>query len=171
MRVIYDYGFGQVSAPHVAGASGKREAVVVISLTKEPERGSTAVGEPNGNGAYDVRVSDEARASNEVLALSRGVKDHENAHLALLSGVASSPVTYDTVRGPNGETIAVGGRIAVDMSEVPGDPEATLHKARAIISAANAPHDPSAGDMRTASRAYRMASAAEAEIAKKNFLV
>jgi hypothetical protein len=164
MRVIYDYGFGQVSAPHVAGTFGKREPVVVISLTKEPDRGTKVAGEPNGQDAYDVRVSDEA------LTLSRGVKDHENAHLALLAGVASSPVTYDTVRGPNGETIAVGGRIAVDMSEVPGDPEATLRKARAIISAANAPHDPSAGDMRTAARAYRMASAAEAEIEKKNFL-
>ena len=55
-------------------------------------------------------------------------------------------------------------RQAVDMSEVPGDPEATLRKARIIIAAANAPGNPSAADSRTAARAYEMIRKAQAEL-------
>jgi hypothetical protein len=81
-----------------------------------------------------------------------------------LGGYAASGISYDMRTGPGGERIAVGGRIAVDMAEVPGDPRATLQKARTIYNAATAPGDPSAADMRVAADAYRLMQEAQDEL-------
>ncbi len=61
---------------------------------------------------------------------------------------------------------AVGGEVSIDTSPVPGDPGATLQKARRIRQAALAPADPSAQDMRVAARASQMALEARAELAR-----
>ncbi len=160
MRVVYDYGFGKHSASTSAtGPMPGKETVLVVSVRPEKD-GNDGARAPSG-----AFKPDEVRVSDEALARSREVEAHENAHIAMLGGAAASPVMYDTVRGPNGEAIKVGGSVKVDMAEVPGDPEATLRKANAIIAAANAPNDPSAADARTAARAYQMASKAQEEIA------
>lgn len=152
MRVIYDYGINTASASHAApGASPGRETVLVISV-----RGDA--------GAGVAGTADEVSVSDEALSRSREVEAHERSHLALLGGAASSPILYDTLRGPGGEALKVGGSIKVDLSVVPGDPEATERKAQAIIAAANAPNDPSAADMRTAAKAYQLASRAREQI-------
>ena len=173
MRIIFDGGYGsriQPIAPIVRG--GRGESVLIVSA--ERTRAAPGAAAPTGLGAampgaapaglrsstgdYEVRISDEA------LARDREVRAHENSHLAALGGAAASPVMYDTRTGPGGEKVAVGGKIAVDLAEVPGDPSATLRKARAVIAAANAPGDPSAADMRTAARAYALARDARAEL-------
>jgi hypothetical protein len=60
------------------------------------------------------------------------VRAHEHAHVnALGKGV----IVYDTLIGPDGTAYAVGGSVAVDLSPVPGDPEATIRKARIAIQA------------------------------------
>jgi hypothetical protein len=92
------------------------------------------------------------------------VRGHENAHLSALGPYAASGIVYDTAVGASGETLATGGRIAVDLAEVPGDPEATLRKARTVLNASQAPGDPSAADMRVAARAYRLMQQARAEL-------
>jgi len=163
MRVIYDYGLGNSAVSHAptGGRTGK-ETVLVISLRRD---GNPSQGNEPSDGIVTRRESgDEVRVSDEALARSREVEAHEKSHMNLLGGVAASPIMYDTVRGPNGEALRVGGSVKVDMAEVPGDPEATLRKAQAIIAAANAPNDPSAADMRTANQAYRMASKAKERI-------
>lgn len=133
----------------------RRETVIVISLRR------TAVDGDGRSRGDEVRISDEA------LARDRQVRSHESAHLASLGGAAASGVSYDYAVGPGGERIAVGGKIAVDLSEVPGDPAATLRKARTIIAAANAPADPSAADLRTAAEAYRLAAKAAEDIRRE----
>lgn len=152
MRIVYDYGTTGPRVPHASPSDrGRRETVVVISARREGTEGALGEGGISIDGAdYKVRVSDEA------LARDREVRAHENAHLAALGGAAASGIVYDTATGPGGESIAVGGRIAVDLAEVPGDPAATLRKARSVIAAANAPNDPSAADQRTAARAYAL---------------
>ena len=158
MRIGFDPGISGSSLPRIASPRREsREAVVVISLRKDSsdrERGGFSVSTID----YEVRISEEA------LARDREVRAHEQAHLALLGGAAASPIIYDTAMGPGGEVVAIGGRIAVDMSEVPGDPEATLRKAHMIIAAANAPGNPSAADVRTAARAYEMIYKAQAKL-------
>jgi hypothetical protein len=96
------------------------------------------------------------------------VRGHEKAHLLALGANAASGINLITRRGPDGETLAVGGSIKVDTSPVPGDPEATISKARSIIHAATAPGNPSAADMRVAAQAYRMAASATKEIRTKD---
>lgn len=155
MRVVYD---ADPSGPDRRGFippfSGKGETVVVIGKRRD------AGGHPSAGPAagYELRLSDEA------VARDREVRAHERAHLAVLGGAAASGILYDTAVGPGGERIAVGGRIAVDLAEVPGDPEATLRKARSVIAAAHAPGNPSAADLRTAARAYELERKAMEEL-------
>ena len=131
------------------------EKVLVVSAVRKTE--ATAQALPSENG-YEVVISDEALARNSE------VRAHERSHLAALGPAAASGIIYHTVKGPGGETIAVGGRIAVDLSEVPGDPAATLRKALSVIAAANAPSRSSAGDQRTAARAYALAIQARQQL-------
>jgi hypothetical protein len=69
--------------------------------------------------------------------------------------------------GPDGRRYAVGGEVSIDVSEVEGDPRATLHKARAIQRAALAPVNPSAQDRAVAARAAAMAQEARQELARE----
>jgi hypothetical protein len=50
------------------------------------------------------------------------------------------------------------------MSPVPGDPEATIRKARTLIQAAYAVGQPSAADLRVAAEAYEMEMQAQREM-------
>lgn len=134
---------GGPSAAHSPGGLGGRDGVTEI-----------------GDG-YVLALSPEARERD------REVRAHENSHLAALGGAAASPIMYDTVAGPGGERVAVGGKVAVDLAEVPGDPRATLRKAKTIIAAANAPAEPSAADLRTAAAAYRLAGKAAEELRQR----
>ncbi len=99
-------------------------------------------------------------------AIDGEVKAHEAAHLAAMGGNAAGPVRYDYVMGPDGNMYAVGGSIPVNLRPVPGDPEATLRRAQALINAAFAPGDPSGADMQVAAQAYQMEMDAKREIAR-----
>jgi hypothetical protein len=92
------------------------------------------------------------------------VRAHEHAHVAALG---KGVIVYDTVVGPDGSTYAVGGGVAVDLSPVPGDPEATLRKARLAIQAAFAVGEPSGADMKVAAEAYQLEVAAQADLEKE----
>jgi hypothetical protein len=118
-----------------------------------------------------LRVSSQRRGYDEERArglsmMSGIVHNHEEAHLAALGGAAAGPITYDTVSGPGG-VYASGGSIAVDLSPVPGDPEATLRKAERIRQAALAPSSPSSADLRAAAKAYELEAMARREMADK----
>ena len=89
------------------------------------------------------------------------VRAHEHAHVAALG---KGVIVYDTIVGPDGSTYAVGGGVAVDLSPVPGDPEATLRKARLAIQAAYAVGEPSGADLKVAAEAYQLEAAAQKQI-------
>ena len=148
MRIIYDSDRNsRALAPIPHSGRANRETVIIISSDRK-----------------SVDKRDEVRISGEAVARNTEVRAHEMAHMAALGSAAASGIIYDTVKGPGGETLAVGGRIAVDLSEVPGDPAATLRKALSVITAANAPGNPSAGDMRTAAKAYDLARKAQQQM-------
>ena len=92
------------------------------------------------------------------------VRAHEHAHVAALG---KGVIVYDTVTGPDGSTYAVGGGVAVDLSPVPGDPEATLRKARHAFQAAYAVGVPSGADMKVAAEAYQLEVAAQADLERE----
>ncbi len=101
----------------------------------------------------------------EVAALQQRdleVRQHEQAHLAA-AGRYASGMSLTTRVGPDGRHYAVGGEVSIDMSEVPGDPDATIAKAQSIRRAANAPANPSSQDRIVAADATRMEAKARLE--------
>jgi hypothetical protein len=161
MRVIYkNQGVNSPLPSHPStGTKQQRESVLIISAEKKPETKDKSEEALSFTGK-DYRVS----ISQEALDRNREVRHHEKAHMAALGSAAASGIIYNTVQGPGGETIATGGRIAVDLSEEPGDPAATLSKARTIINAAYAPAGPSGPDVKMASQAYNLARKAQDEL-------
>lgn len=95
----------------------------------------------------------------------RAVRAHELAHSTVggkYAGAAS--LTYE--RGPDGVLYATGGEVPIDVSAVPGDPQATIEKMRVVRNAALAPLNPSAVDRVVAAQASARAAKASAELAK-----
>ncbi len=96
------------------------------------------------------------------------VKAHEATHIAIAGPYAEGAPQYIYAMGPDGTLYAVGGSVKVDVTPVPGDPQATLRKAEALMQAALGPGEPSAADMRIAAEAYRMAMEARREIEEES---
>ena len=92
------------------------------------------------------------------------VRAHEHKHVAALG---KGVIVYDTVVGADGTSYAVGGGVSVDLQPVPGDPEATIRKAKSAIQAAYAVGEPSAADLRVAADAYQLEVAAQRELEKE----
>ena len=103
-----------------------------------------------------IAAAGKNRVTSELRQIDGAVRAHEHTHLTLAGPYAQSAASYITIRGPDGRSYAVGGSVKVDLQPVPGDPDATIRKARAIIRAAFGPHAPSGADMRVAAKAYRM---------------
>ncbi len=97
----------------------------------------------------------------------REVRAHEEAHLLAAGRYARGGPHYEYVRGPDGRFYAVGGEVKIDTSPIPGDPKATLEKARVIKRAALAPVNPSAQDRMVAAQADRMAAKALMELQRQ----
>lgn len=104
------------------------------------------------------------RVQTELMSVDSAVKAHEKAHMAILGGAAASGIQYTYARGPGGTRYAVGGSIKVDFQPIPGNPQATIDKARRIRMAALAPGNSSAADLRVAARAYRLEQQAQEKL-------
>lgn len=113
-----------------------------------------------------VELSQEAEEIRTLQIRDREVRAHEAAHAAAGGSYAGSP-TYSFERGPDGRTYATGGAVSIDISPIPGDPQATLQKAQQVRSAALAPAEPSGQDMKVAQKAQSMATEARREIAQQ----
>jgi len=94
------------------------------------------------------------------------VKTHEQAHLAAAGGLAIGGANFNFIIGPDGKRYAIGGEVGIDVSEVAGDPQATIRKAEIIRRAALAPAHPSAQDYSIASKAAAMGAKAAMELVR-----
>lgn len=106
----------------------------------------------------------ELRMIRELQRRENEVRSHEQAHIAAGGRFVQGGASFTYRMGPNGRMYAVGGEVSIDTSPVPGDPQATLEKARQIRRAALAPSEPSAQDLQAAAKASRMAARARAEM-------
>lgn len=120
----------------------------------------------NAEQAEKQQEQAEQQELRELKARDREVRTHEQAHAAIGGQYASAP-TYTYERGPDGNQYAVGGEVQIDLSEIPGDPQATVQKMQQVRAAALAPAEPSAADRRIAADASRRMLAARAEMAKE----
>jgi hypothetical protein len=93
----------------------------------------------------------------------REVRQHEAAHKNALGQYAKGGPTFSFTTGPDGQRYAAGGEVSVDLSEVPGNPDATIRKMTTIRRASQAPQDPSAADRAVAAEAGRILARARQE--------
>lgn len=115
----------------------------------------------------EALASSSQIASYKLASIDALVRAHEYAHLMALGPYAAGSIEYDYVISPSGMRYAVGGSIAVDLKPVPGDPEATLRKAKAVLLSALAPAMPSAADKEVAAQATTLMQQAKRELAKR----
>lgn len=121
---------------------------------------------PDGQKRDSLELTQEAEEIRKLQARDREVRAHEAAHAAA-GGAYAGAASFTYERGPDGTSYAVGGEVSIDVSAIPGDPEATLQKAVQVRSAALAPAEPSAQDMKVAQRAQAMAAEARGELASQ----
>ncbi len=112
-------------------------------------------------------LSVRGAARTKLESIDGAVRAHEATHLAALGAAAAGGASFSYLIGPDGTRYAVGGSVRVVVSPVPGDPEATIRRAKAIIAAAYAVVTPSPADMGVAQEAYRMEMQAKRELARE----
>lgn len=116
------------------------------------------------SGSDQGLTSAEIKLIDELKKTDIKVRQHEMAHIAAGGKYITSGANFTYQRGPNGKNYAVGGEVGIDTSPVPGDPEATIKKMRQVKSAALAPADPSAQDLKVAANAMSEVSKAMSEL-------
>jgi hypothetical protein len=114
-------------------------------------------------GSAQQLSEEEQRVLRELKQRDREVRAHEQAHVAAGGGHVQGGISYQYQTGPDGRLYAVGGSVNIDTSPVPGNPEATEEKARAVRRAALAPAQPSGQDRQVAARAGQMEAEARVE--------
>jgi len=105
----------------------------------------------------------EQKIISQLQSRDQEVRQHELAH-ASIGGSATGAPSYSFEIGPDGKKYAVGGEVSVDLSSVPGDPQATITKMQKVHAAALAPAHPSTQDTRVAASASRIILQAQSEI-------
>lgn len=113
--------------------------------------------------ALNEQEAQELSQIKELKARDTEVRIHEQAHAAVGGQHAGSP-SYEYQRGPDGTNYAIGGEVQIDVSEVPGDPQATIDKMQTVRAAALAPAEPSSADRSIAANATQKLAAAQAEL-------
>ena len=117
-----------------------------------------------GNTGNQVNLSEEDLALlDQLKARDREVRVHEAAH-ASVGGRYAGSASFEYTRGPDGRNYATGGEVSISVSEVAGDPQATIEKARVIRAAALAPAEPSVQDRRVAAEAAQLELTARSEL-------
>ncbi len=106
----------------------------------------------------------EEKIINELQQRDQEVRSHELAH-ASVGGATTGAPSYTFEVGPDGKKYAVGGEVSVDLSQVEGNPRATIAKMQKVHAAALAPANPSIQDTRVAASASKIILQAQSELA------
>jgi hypothetical protein len=163
------------------------EQVDFTSLQKEAEKNASTVTEQesrqnqqqsnkdnseDNNSTADktdeeVQQLAEDKVINQLKIRDKEVRAHEMAH-ANIGGTTTGAPSYTFEVGPDGKKYAVSGEVDVDLSIVPGDPQATIVKMQKVYAAALAPVSPSIQDTRVAASATQKILTAQSELLALN---
>lgn len=113
--------------------------------------------------AEQRQLDQDLETIRELAARDREVRAHEQAHQAI-GGQYAGGMSLTFERGPDGKRYAVAGEVPIDISPVPGNPEATLVKAEQVRRAALAPAEPSAQDRSVAAAAMQLKMEAQIDV-------
>jgi hypothetical protein len=108
------------------------------------------------------------RRVEELREKERDVRAREQAVRAAAGTLSTGGANYSYQVGPDGRLYVVKSDVQFNTSEVPGDPEATLHKAEQLRRAALAPGELSPQDRAVAAMAAIMAAHARQEMIGNN---
>ena len=167
-------GGGSVVAGTVAAGATLTRAPVSTTEVEETTPAETGDEQEDGDAAAqaiqrddgtgpDGLTEEERRIVAELQRIDAEVRRHEQAHAAVGGPYAGAPA-YQTQRGPDGRLYAVGGEVQIDVSDIPGNPAATIRKLQVVRRAALAPSQPSAADRRVASIAQQGIAEARREL-------
>lgn len=147
---------GQDTGPDVAAR---------LRVAQSGESGETRTDERrmSETGTSSGLTEAEEALVKQLSARDMEVRRHEQAHAAVGGRYAGMP-TYTYQSGPDGQRYAIGGEVPIDISAIPGDPEATIQKMRIVAAAALAPAEPSTADRRIAALARSMMLEAQAAL-------
>ncbi|ABC32034.1 conserved hypothetical protein [Hahella chejuensis KCTC 2396] len=138
---------------------GEDGAPAASSQAEQPRRSA-----PDDSGG-GLSESDLA-AISQLARRDLEVRQHEQAHVSVGGLYAGAP-QYSYSRGPDGRSYAVGGEVPIDVSLVPGNPEATIRKMEQVRRAALAPAEPSTQDRSVAARATQAILQARSELVQQ----
>ncbi|MDG9671100.1 putative metalloprotease CJM1_0395 family protein [Hahella sp. CR1] len=138
---------------------GDGGAPAAPSQTEQPKRSASS---DSGGGLSESDLAAISQLSQRDLE----VRQHEQAHVAVGGLYAGAP-QYSYSRGPDGRSYAVGGEVPIDVSSVPGNPEATIRKMEQVRRAALAPAEPSSQDRSVAARATQAILQARSELVQQ----
>ena len=96
----------------------------------------------------------------------REVRQHEEAHKAAAGAHARGGPNYEYQIGEDGKQYAIGGSVQIDTGKE-DTPEKTISKMQTVISAARAPAEPSAQDIKVAAQAAQTMQEAREELSEK----
>lgn len=150
---------GAPSDAPAAGASdgSQAEASAKPATDSSADRNTTQSVAEQGLAEEDLALIEQLRARD------REVRVHEAAH-ASVGGRYAGSAKLEYTRGPDGKNYATGGEVSISTGAVPGDPQATIEKARVIRAAALAPAEPSTQDRRVAAEASQLELSARADL-------
>ena len=151
-------GGSTVSDSPARGKAGPESSPTAEKKNAEEPRSSSEI---KSRAASDAGLTDaEKKIVEQLKQADSEIKRHEMAHVAAGAGVTTSGANYTYKTGPDGQRYAVAGDVKINMSAVPGDPQATIDKMAKVKRAALAPASPSAQDRRVASKASTLAAKA-----------
>ena len=166
-----------VSSPISSSAYAAASATALVGKRSSPVPAKDAAGAATIVDADAVSAStssasvvaqlsaEQHQQIQQLVAIDRKVRDHEQAHLAAAADLARSGASFGYTTGPDNQQYAVSGEVSIDVSPA-RTPQETIAKAQRIRAAALAPADPSSQDSRVAALAGRMESEARIELAR-----
>lgn len=141
------------------------ETVTAASEQSRRNGQTSSQGDDASSEEEKKKAQQEEKVVQDLKKRDAEVRTHEQAHKTAGGQYAGSPA-FEMTKGPDGQSYATGGHVNIDVSAIPDDPQATLNKMMQIKSAALAPAEPSAQDLKVAAKADMVAAAARSELSQ-----
>ena len=141
------------------------ETVTAASEQSRRNGQTSSQGDDASSEEEKKKAQQEEKVVQDLKKRDAEVRTHEQAHKTAGGQYAGSPA-FEMTKGPDGQSYATGGHVNIDISAIPDDPQATLNKMMQIKSAALAPAEPSAQDLKAAAKADMVAAAARSELSQ-----
>lgn len=124
------------------------ETVTAASEQSRRNGQTSSQGDDASSEEEKKKAQQEEKVVQDLKKRDAEVRTHEQAHKTAGGQYAGSPA-FEMTKGPDGQSYATGGHVNIDVSAIPDDPQATLNKMMQIKSAALAPAEPSAQDLKS----------------------